>query len=231
MNTSHTEFMRTIEENFRNTSGLTSRATYKIFYGQVRPAPILTLGINPGGSPAETSADGTHQLDGKKASASASYFEQDENDVLDCEWKENAGLRTLLYPLVSNSQTRFRAEIVKSNLAFRRSAKKKDIDIEAAFAEAAPYVTRIIERVSPRLIVLTGVPIQTFVDRFATTIRALAPVERDPGVKQVVFAASRVTLRSSQKDATVVQVAHASQFSWTYAKYKVAERSLALAAI
>ena len=229
MSTSHTEFMRALEEDFRSTSGLFNRAAYKLFYGQVRPAPILTLGINPGGSPAEISADGTRQLNGAKASASASYFEKDENDVLDCEWKENTGLRALLYPLVSNSQDRFRAEIVKSNLAFRRSAKKKDIDIEAAFAEAARYVTRIIERVSPRLVVLTGVPIQTFVDRFASTIRVLAPAERDPGVKQVVFAASRVTLKASGKEATVVQVAHASQFSWIYAKYKVAERALALA--
>ena len=148
--------------------------------------------------------------------------------MLDCEWKENTGLRTLLYPFVANSQARFRAEIVKSNIAFRRSAKKKDIDIEAAIDEAAPYVTRIIDRVSPRLILLTGVQLRTFTDRFARTVRMLAPVERDPGVKHVVFAASRVTLRASGDETTVVQVAHASQFAWTYAKYNVVERSLAL---
>lgn len=221
--------MRTLEEEFRNTSGLPNRATYKIFYGQIKPAPILTLGINPGGSPAEISADGTQQSNGAKASSSSGYFENNENDILDCEWRENSGLRALLFPFVANDSVRFRAEIVKSNLAFRRSAKKKDIDIEAAIAEAAPYLGRIVERVCPRLVVLTGVAIQTFIDRFATTAKILAPIERDPGVKQVVFAASRVSLRHTGKDATVIQVAHASQFSWTYTKYNVARRSLELA--
>ena len=228
MNNSHVTFMRSLEEDYRATAGLSERATYKIFYGLVRPAPILTLGINPGGSPTETSPDGTLNMDGGKASASSSYFENDENDILDCEWKENTGLRKLLYPMVENDPILFRAEIVKSNLAFRRSAKKKDLDMDAAIDEAAPYVARILERVSPKLIVLTGVSLDKFVSRHAVSEHPLAPIERDPGVKQVVFAASRVKLRRPERAATVVQVAHASQFSWTYDKYNVAERALGL---
>jgi len=220
--------MRALEDGFRTTSGLPNRAAYKIFYGQVKPAPFLTLGINPAGSPNETSADGTQNSDGTKAAASATYYENDENDVLDCEWTENRGLRLLLCPLVANNQTRFRAEIVKSNLAFRRSAKKKDIDIDAAVAEAEPYLADIISRVSPRLILLTGAQLQTFTKSFAKTVTMLAPIERDPGINHVVFAASRVTLGASKSEITVVQVAHASQFAWTYAKYNVVERSLAL---
>jgi hypothetical protein len=101
-----TQFMYELEESFREASGLQNRSGYKIFYGRVHPAPILTLGINPGGSPNETSADGTMQAGGAKASASASYFENDEHDVLDCEWKENGGIRKLLMPLVGGDPNR-----------------------------------------------------------------------------------------------------------------------------
>lgn len=218
--------MREIEEEFRHRSGLLHRSHYKIFYCKVFPAPILTLGINPGGTPDKTSLDGTLQEGGLRASASAGYFENDEHDVLDCDWKENVGLRELIYPLVGRDPARFRAEVVKTNLAFRRSKRKSDIDIEAAFDEAESFLAQIIRRVKPRLVLLTGVPIATFLNRYAITHRQLSPAERDPGVKQIVFAAAKASLRSAANDAVVVQVAHASQFAWTYGRYNVAERAL-----
>jgi hypothetical protein len=228
MESSHSAFMRQLEEQFRQATGLTSRASYKIFYGQVKPAPILTLGVNPGGVPSQISQDGTRQLDGRSASSSAAFFENDENDILDCEWKENHGLRSLLYPLVGADPARFRAEIVKSNLAFRRSARKTDLDINAAYHEAAPFLAQVISRVSPRLVVLTGASLSAFVGRFASKVTTLAPAERDPGVKQLVFAACRAALVGCSKEAMVVQVAHASQFAWTYARYRVPERIIEL---
>ena len=229
MNTQSTQLMREIEDEYCRKSGLQQRSHYKIFYCQVRPAPILCLGINPGGAPEKISSDGTLQDGSVKASASSGYFENDEHDVLDCDWKENKGLRELMYPLVSNDPVRFRAEVVKTNLAFRRSARKTDIDIEAAYEEASSCLSRIIQHVSPKIVFLTGVPLATFLDRFAGEHRPLAPVERDPAVKQVVFAASRATLRATSAETVVVQVAHASQFSWTYSRYKVAQRAQSFA--
>lgn len=220
--------MRQLEQAFCQAASLSTRSEYKIFYGQVHAAPILTLGINPGGSPTDISPDGTLQPGSTKAAASANFYENDEHDVLDCEWRENFGLRQLLFPLVGNDPARFRAEIVKTNLAFRRSARKADIDIDAATLEAAPYLQRIIEVVSPRLVVLTGVPIEAFTQRFAKKVSILVAPERDPGVRQVVFAAARVSLLLPEEAAVVVQVAHASQFAWTYSKYKIAERTLSL---
>jgi len=129
--TANVDFMRALEEEYRRASGLEKRSKYKIFYGQVFPAPILTLGLNPGGTPDGTSGDGTRQKDGSMASASASYFENMENDVIDCDWRENTGLRKLLLPLVGHDHDRFRREIVKSNVAFRRSRAVGDIDFEA----------------------------------------------------------------------------------------------------
>src|SRR5450631_172673 len=127
-----TPFMRDLEARFMQASGFADRSAYKIFYCQVRQAPILTLGINPGGSPANTNPDGRKHRDGIVAAASASFFERDEHDIIDCEWRENTGLRRVLTPLVGGELSRIRSEVVKTNLAFHRSAKKTDINIEAA---------------------------------------------------------------------------------------------------
>ncbi len=215
------DFMKALEDEYRQLSGLKNRSQYKIFYGQVFPAPILTLGLNPGGQPDETSDDGTSQKDGSPASSSSSYFERMENDILDCEWRENAGLRKLLLPLVGGDLDRFRREIVKTNLAFRRSRRVDHIDLAEAKTEAQPILSKIIERVKPNLIVLTGPPIDSFLGSFARSSRAIADTMRAPGINHVVFAGAAATLGLADYETIVVQVAHASQFAWTYARYGI----------
>jgi hypothetical protein len=187
------------------------------------------LGINPGGSPSQTSIDGTKDESGSLASASASYFERGEHDLLDCNYRENAGLRALLLPLVGNDPARLRREAVRTNMAFRRTASVKELDRSRAYAEAKPYLLRIIHRVAPTVVLLTGVPIETFNSLYASRTQVVSPEERDPGVKQVVFSAVRSAIPGIQHPVLVIQVAHASQFSWTYAKYRVSERVLELA--
>lgn len=219
------DFMAKLEGDFKAASHLPDRAAYKIFYGQVHQAPILTLGINPGGDPATTSADGTTGLKGGAAASSAAYYEHDECDLLDCEWPENRGLRPLLSEILGDNMGRIRTHVVKTNLAFRRSAKRISA---SAYAESAPYLAPIIARVAPQLILLTGVALNDFTELHASAITPLAPPERDPGVHHVVFAAARVQLRATAGEALVVQVAHASQFGWTYARHGVAQRILKL---
>ena len=67
-NSNHVEFMRDLELRYKKISGLTDRSQYKIFYGPVRQAQILVLGINPGGDPANTEPDGLTQLPQAKKS-------------------------------------------------------------------------------------------------------------------------------------------------------------------
>jgi hypothetical protein len=219
--TANVEFMRALEEEYRQVSGVKNRSEYKIFYGQVFPSPILTLGLNPGGTPEGTSEDGTRQKDGSLASSSGSYFEQMENDILDCDWRENRGLRKLLLPLVSHDHNRFRSEIVKTNIAFRRSRVVSDIDLAVAEREAVPFIETIIARVSPRLIVLTGPSIDRFLTLYALDSRPLTETIKAPGINHVVFATKAARLRSVDRETIVVQVAHASQFAWTYDRYDV----------
>lgn len=228
MESAATTFMRELEVAYREASGLPNRSAFKIFYCQVRPARILALGINPGGSPIGTSADGTLQSNGERASASAGYFENGENDLLDCNYRENPGLKALLLPLVSASEARLREEVVRTNMAFRRTAKARDLDRPTAYAEAVPFLHSIIERVAPKLVVLTGVGWREFTSSYATQVTPVESELRDPRIGHVVFAAARASLPGVPHETLVVQVAHASQFSWTYAQYNVAQRAIEL---
>ena len=221
-------FMRDLENRYKVASGLLNRSQFKIFYGQVRPAPILTIGINTGGAPSNTDIDGAKHKDGKFAAASADYYENGESDLLDCNWPENQGLKKLLVPLLDGSEESIRRRIVKTNVAFRRSSKTTDIDIAAAKREAAPFLLEIISIVRPQLVLLTGVSLSVFVERFCSEKYNCIPRIRDEKIKHVVFEAANVLLRGSNSEALVVQVAHASQFSWTYEKYSVVERIQAL---
>ena len=228
METEYTPFMRDLEARFQQATGLGDRSLYKIYYGQVRQARILTLGINPGGEPSNTNADGQTHKDGVVAAASATYYENDEHDILDCEWRENRGLRLLLTPQLQGDASRIRSDVVKSNLAFRRSAKTTHINIGAAIAESAPFLREFIGVVRPSLILLTGPSLAVFNGHFSEQTTTIAAQEKDDRVKQVVFAASRSLLRGLEIETIVVQVAHASQFSWTYDQYGIADRIRAL---
>ena len=228
MDSENTEFMRDLEARFKLATQLPDRSRYKIFYGQIHRAKILTLGINPGGDPESTSSDGHTHKDGVIAAASGSYFENEEHDILDCEWRENKGLRRLLTPLLDGDAAKIRAGVVKTNLVFRRSAKASHINVKAAVAEAAPFLAEIIEVVRPKLILLTGPALSVFASCFSSQEAVVAPPEKDEKTRQTVFAASRMSLRGSNLEVLVVQVAHASQFSWTYEQYGVAARILTL---
>lgn len=119
-------------------------------------------------------------------------FRRHEHDVLDCEWTENLGLRKLLLPLMDDTLSRIQEEVVKSNMAFRRSAKASQIKKERSFDESAPVLNEMIRVVQPRLVLLTGPSLASFVDRFASDTRPLSGPERKDSINQTVFAASRI---------------------------------------
>ena len=147
--------------------------------------------------------------------------------MLDCDWKENKGLKKLLMPLLNGDETAIRSGVVKTNLAFRRSPRVKDIDIEAAKAEAAPFLSEIMAVVSPRLVVLTSLDLPAFLSCFCGSVSDPAEQIRDEKVRQVVFDSATAQINGCHSRSLIVRVAHASQFSWTYAKYNVAERIVA----
>ena len=222
--------MQSLEADYQQASGLANRARYKIFYGMLRPAPCLVLGLNPGGDPEQTSADGTRGANNSVASSSGAWFEQDEHDLLDCQWPENTGLKRLLLPLFGGDEKRIRREVVKTNLAFRRSREARDINIDQAIEEARPFVDRILAIVDPKLVILAGVSLSRFLDHHVQTSKPAATLLRDASIGHVVFNAAWVTFEADLSPRLVVQVGHASQFSWTYAKHDIPGRISSLLA-
>jgi hypothetical protein len=129
---------------------------------------------------------------------------------------------------LSGDLEKIRRHVVKTNFAFHRSAGAAGFDLDAAVDQAEPFLAEIVDEVRPSIILLTGAATETFTGRFAERAVCVAAPERDPDAKQVVFAAARATLKLSNQEVLVVQLANASMFGWTYIKYYVADRIVRL---
>lgn len=230
MSLTHDEFerMKNWEERFRFDAGLVNRSQYKIFYGRIHTAPILLLGINPGGHPNEISSNGASNLNGiGSAAASAGYYENDESDLLDCSWPENKILK-LIDPIATTLGLSVRQDVAKTNLSFHRSVKAKKTLIVDQMAIAKDILTQIISVVDPRLIILSCSYLNEFVQYHCANSRELQSAQRDTGVGHIVFWPWEIVLNNSNRKCLLVQVAHASQFAWTYNKYDVSLKILKL---
>ena len=223
------EFMQSIETDFKTATGLTDRSQFKIFYSPVWQAKIVVLGINPGGVPVTIAPAGVRYLDGSgtKAASSAGYCENGENDLVDCEWRENTGLLKLLMPILGSHDS-IRRNVVKTNLAFARSRKAKNRRfIEAAKQDATPFLRRLLNRAAPDLVLLTGVKLGDFAKRHCTSINEIAARKEERCVNQTIMWPAHVRLLDGHT-CIAVEVAHASQFNWIYERHDVPSQIRAL---
>jgi len=156
--------MKEIERRYCALATLSGRSYYTVFYSPVRPADILVLGCNPGGDPTTVHWDGVNRLKGmtSPAAASLSYFENDEHNMLDCDYPEN-NTTAIVLNLVGGDEAEFRRNVVKTNLAFRRSPGLDNVPkyhngmtLTQAYAEARPFIKEIFDLVQPELVILEG---------------------------------------------------------------------------
>lgn len=204
------EFMRALEGDFKAQTGLKDRSQFKIFYCPVWRAPIMLLGINPAGDPGTIAPDGVHYRDRRisRAASSIGYCENGENDLVDCAWPENTGLLKLLIPIVGSSDA-IRRSVVKCNLAFVRLKNTKDKRaIDSSKDQSAPFLRRILDRVLPDLILLTGVKLYDFGNRYCGEVVELAERQEERSVSQTVIFPAHVRLLSGHR-CIAVEVAHA----------------------
>ncbi len=222
------DFMRNLEDRYKAVSGLSNRSQYKIYFCAVRPAEILFLGMNPGGDPADIVPDGTKTTSGKKVSSSNSYYENGENDIFDTDWVMHKNTRPLLRNFTREQDAEIRRRVVRTNVVFRRSRRHHDIDMDDARKEAAPFLAEIINYVAPKLIILSGAGLSDFSDLICDGFKEIEIRQREPRTNHIVFWPARVQIKGGSTDAIAVQIAHASQFSWTYNQFDVANRIRAL---
>jgi hypothetical protein len=100
--------MRDIDAEYRKLSGLSDPRYYKIFYSRIDPAPLLVLGINPGGAP-----DQAEEI----ISASDGYFDNFEHDYVDCAYTIQRVMLPFLRNILGATDEKVR-RIPKTNLAF-----------------------------------------------------------------------------------------------------------------
>ena len=150
--------MSDIDTEFRKSSGLSDPRYYKIFYSRIDPAPLLVLGINPGGAP-----DQEEEI----ISASAGYFEKFEHDYVDCDYAIQRVMLPFLQNILGATSEEIRG-IPKSNLAFRRSPGEDSfrayhqLTLAAAMKESHPSMVRIIQNVQPKMILLETMKPEVF---------------------------------------------------------------------
>lgn len=150
MDTDTIEVMRAIDSEYRSHSGITESRLYKIFYSRIDPAPLLVLGVNPGGDP--------NDPDSLK-SASKSFFEHHEHDYVDCSYTIQRMMLPMLQHVLKARADQIR-RIPKTNLSFRRSPgeshfkKYHGMSLLSGMKESKPWLNRIIKHVSPRMILL-----------------------------------------------------------------------------
>lgn len=70
---------------------------------------------------------------------------------------------------------------------------------------------------------LSGPNIEEFAQHYGAESVSVATPIRDSKVRKTVFDAAKILVRRTNRELLVVQTAHASQCSWTYEKYNIAE--------
>jgi hypothetical protein len=207
------EFMRELESDFvrERMNGLRDLSKYKIFYSGVGRSSAIFLGINPAG-------DAENFL-----SASQSY-EEWGHDFLEFEFNSNyklaKGAVRFLRQLVGKLPTEKTDDIVRQipvgNVCFFRSQDPKYLK-DTDYAECAPYVRRILERVDPIVAVAVG---KEAFQQLEKILGAAVLIQKNAG-RDVTTAngKNRTTLYRSYKvtgDVSrlrlIVQLGHLSKF-------------------
>lgn len=207
--------MRDIDAEYRKLSGLSDSRYYKIFYSRIDPAPLLVLGINPGGAP-----DQVEEI----ISASDDYFDNYEHDYVDCDYTIQRVMLPFLQNILGATSEEIR-KIPKSNLAFRRSPAEDSfrlyhpMTLAAAMKEARPSLSRLIHNVQPKVILLETMKPEVFSQLYCggETGRLI----RDPlmamhrGRSVRAFQAKLMWVECLQRSIPIVAIGHPSSGSFS----------------
>jgi hypothetical protein len=211
-------FMRNLDSEYRDFSGLNERRFYSIFYSQIKPSKTLILGYNPGGDPENWD---------ESALASPSFYEKHEHEYVDTNFPTSLGMRNyLLGSRLVDSVDQIR-DIPKINLIFRRSRNMNELSISPrqALAEAQPFVEKIIDTVCPDLIICEG---KSTLDKFEALYCKKMKQEVDGKTvftpngqhNALIYRADKATVNCLGRSCLLIGIGHPSKYSsrgeWKY---------------
>ncbi len=214
-------WMRDLDHQYRQQTGLEIRS-YKIFYSLIQPAPILVLGINPGGRPEAFSQEVEQFYPSSwvpRILANEFWFENGEHEYVDCNYPIARVMSRFLQRITGLASAEVRG-IPKTNMVFRRSPGVDDfraihgMSIEEAEAESRPFVSEILRRVSPQVIVLEGIKaLELFRSAHGAGAgqQLMPPVMADYRGRSVRFCvAERMGVRGLNGEVRVIAIGHPS---------------------
>lgn len=136
-------FMAALEGDFANATGVKGRQDYSAFYAPCIPAPLLVLGMNPGGA-----ADSYKIVD----------VTIGQHEYIEGYGPTSRNLGRLLQDVLRASSAEDIRGVQGSNVVWRRSPNMASLKLSARHAakETRPFLQRMIERVMPRAILFAG---------------------------------------------------------------------------
>lgn len=209
--------MRQIDAEYRRRSGLNDSAMYKLFYSRIDPAPLLVIGINPGGDPSKPDS---------LLSASTAFFENYEHDYVDCSYAIQRAMLPFLQSILGATTDQIR-RIPKTNLAFRHSPGEDDfkkihgMTLNDGMLEAKPELEKIICHVQPSMILLETMKPERFASLFGRNkwesaeqiAHDLHAIHRGKQVR--AFVARKLPLTCLGRSIPIVSIGHPSSGSFS----------------
>lgn len=173
MNSESYDLMCDIDERYRAASGLKSRAFYSIFYGPLRPCPLLVINANPGGTP--TNFRIVDVLSGE--------HEYIEGRLSGPTTKNGA---EILQTIVGSSDIR---SIQVLNRFFRRSPTQPMPGLQKQYAlEARPFLAELIEFIQPEALLFGGnAGVLKFTEAHSGQVKAAEPIFGPNGSFDAVY--------------------------------------------
>lgn len=221
------EFMAELDEQYREASKLQERRFYSIFYSRIAPAPIMILGINPGGDPSTWTMP-----------AGADEFCTNwQHDYVDERYPIQGAMLPLLTSTLGIIPDIVR-RIPKTNMVFRRSSQEgrfseqqNGMTMDAALLETAPFLKRIIQRVSPKAIIFEGFgALSRFMSVFgaAGIGSSMVPTVTTPNGRSRarIYAVHEVQTKMLPQSVTAIVLAHPSKYA-ARAEFSVARDDMA----
>jgi hypothetical protein len=216
-------WMQDLDRRYREHTGL-GIESYKIFYSLIKPAPLLILGINPGGSPAAFSREVREfypSLWVRRILENNFWFENGEHEYADCNYPIARVMNRFLQQVTELDSGGVRG-IPKTNMVFRRSPSVDEFQVihrkslEEAEAESRPFVQEILCRVSPQVILLEGMKA---LDLFQSAhgvgpaVQLLEPVMAEYRGRSVRFCvAASIGVKALNRPVKVIAIGHPSTF-------------------
>lgn len=195
------DFMSCLDRNWRRETGLTSRDYYSIFYAPPEPHNILILGLNPAGTPGQQ-----RLVD----------VERGFSEYIDGYGRTSTGVRNMLRSVLPDASEDDLRRVPGSNVIFRRGPDVSALPLpvmKAAAKETAPFLSQIIERVAPKVVLVGGEKARDMFFRYHVENPPLKPDEQKVCNSSgwIIYELFKCRVRYLCHEVSVIRIPHFSR--------------------